>query len=249
MIRAVLAGAVPAAALAYAGPAVAAIGPVRRRLLRAIAGTGQPYHVALTFDDGPHPDATGEFLRVLDGAGVHATFFLIGEMVVRHPDVVRAIVDAGHEIGVHGYTHRLLVTRGITATRRDLTRAVAAITDVTGVTPRWWRPPYGVASTAAVVTARRLGLTPVLWTCWGRDWTGSATAASVERTVLRRLTGGGTVLLHDSDQFAAPRSWEATLGALPGILTACRARGWEVGPLRAHFAERRRFSTLSAEEA
>jgi peptidoglycan/xylan/chitin deacetylase (PgdA/CDA1 family) len=246
---AALAAAVLAAALAYAGPAVAAIGPVRRRLLPATAGTGEPHHVALTFDDGPHPEATGEVLRLLDSAGVHATFFLIGEMVVRHPDVVRAIVEAGHEMGVHGYTHRLLVTRGVTATRRDLTRAMAAITGVTGATPRWWRPPYGVARTAAMVTARRLGLTPVLWTCWGRDWTGSATAGSVERTVQRGLTGGGTVLLHDSDQFAAPRSWEATLGALPGILTACRGRGWEVGPLRDHFAGRRRFSTLSAPEA
>jgi hypothetical protein len=97
--------------------------------------------------------------------------------------------------------------------------------------------------------ARRMGLTPVLWTCWGRDWTASATAASVERRVLCGLTGGGTVLLHDSDSYAAPRSWEATLGAMPGILTACRVRGWDVGPLREHFPDHRRFSTHSAPDA
>jgi peptidoglycan-N-acetylglucosamine deacetylase len=150
---------------------------------------------------------------------------------------------------VHGYTHRLLITRGATATWRDLTRAAAVITDIAGVTPSWWRPPYGAPSTAAVVAARRLGLTPVLWTCWGRDWTRTATPASVEHTVLRRLSGGATVLLHDSDEYAAPRSWEATLGALPGILTGCRVRGWEVGPFGDHFGHPRSFSTPSARTA
>jgi peptidoglycan/xylan/chitin deacetylase (PgdA/CDA1 family) len=135
-----------------------------------------------------------------------------------------------------------------TATWRDLTRGAAVITDVAGVRPSW-RPPYGVPSTAAVVAARRLGLTPVLWTCWGRDWARTATPASVERAVLRRLIGGATVLLHDSDEYAAPRSWEATLGALPAILTACRVRGWEVGPLGDHFGRPRSFSTPSAPTA
>jgi peptidoglycan/xylan/chitin deacetylase (PgdA/CDA1 family) len=91
-----------------------------------------------------------------------------------------------------------------------------------------------VASTSAVVTARRLGLTPVLWTCWGCDWTPNATPDSIFRAVLRKLAGGGTILLHDSDHYAAPRSWEQTLAALPAILTACRARGLAVGPLSEH---------------
>jgi peptidoglycan-N-acetylglucosamine deacetylase len=231
-VAAVLAG---AAVVAHAGPAAAAVGPVRRRLLPATAGVGDPLHVAFTFDDGPHPVATPELLRLLDCAGVRATFFLLGEMLERHPDVGAAIAAAGHEIGVHGYEHRLLVKRGPAATAQDLTRATAAITRITGVRPRWWRPPYGVAGTAAVVVARRLGLTPVLWTCWGRDWTASATPDSVSRTVLRGLAGGATILLHDSDHTAAPRCWEATLGALPHILTVCRVRGLQVGPLREHF--------------
>jgi peptidoglycan/xylan/chitin deacetylase (PgdA/CDA1 family) len=223
-----------AVAVGHAGPALAAIGPLRRRLLPHTAGIGDPHHVALTFDDGPHPDATPEFLRLLDTAGVRATFFLLGRMLEEYPRVGAAIVAAGHEVAVHGYEHRLLLKRGPAATAADLIRATATITRITGVRPRFWRPPYGVANTAAVVTARRLGLTPVLWTCWGRDWTRNATPDSIYRTVASGLTGGGTILLHDSDRCAAPRSWEATLGALPGLLTLCRVRGLDVGPLGEH---------------
>jgi peptidoglycan/xylan/chitin deacetylase (PgdA/CDA1 family) len=214
--------------------AVAAIGPLRRRLFPRLAGLGDPRHVALTFDDGPHPDATPELLDLLDRAGVRATFFLLGRMVEELPEVARSIADAGHEIGVHGYEHRLLTKRGPSATREDLDRATAAITATTGARPCWWRPPYGVANTAALLEARRLKLQPVLWTCWGRDWTARCTPDSVYRSVLRKLDGGGTILLHDSDHSAAPKCWLSMLGALPAILTTCRARGLTVGPLREH---------------
>ena len=222
------------AGVAHAGPAAAAVGPLRRRWLPGLAGVGDPGHVALTFDDGPHPDATPEFLRLLDSAGVRATFFLVGRELEERPDLGRAIVAAGHEVGVHGYAHKLLLRRGVTATLADLARGAAAVNAVAGTAPRWWRPPYGVATTAALIGARHAGLVPVLWTCWGRDWSPNATPDSIFRTVRRRLAGGGTILLHDSDRFGTPRSWEATLGALPGILALCRARGWAVGPLREH---------------
>jgi peptidoglycan/xylan/chitin deacetylase (PgdA/CDA1 family) len=229
---AVLTGA--AMAVAHAGPALAAVGPLRRRLLPAVAGSGDPGHVALTFDDGPHGEATPQVLRLLDSAGVGATFFLLGRMVAEHPELARAIVNGGHEVGVHGYDHRLLIKRRPAVTFEDMRRATTTIADVTGTIPRWWRPPYGVASTASLVAARRLGLTPVLWTCWGHDWAPNATPDSISRAALRKLAGGGTILLHDSDHSAAPRSWEATLGALPAILTACRVRGLTVGPIGEH---------------
>ncbi|WP_240167464.1 hypothetical protein [Streptomyces noursei] len=98
-------------------------------------------------------------------------------------------------------------------------------------------------TTAAHLTCRRLGLTPVLWTCWGEDWRQRATAHSVRNTVLQDPRGGGTILLHDSDCTSATGSWRTTLRALPRILDTCQTRGWHVGPLREHGIPRRPDTT------
>ena len=82
----------------------------------------------------------------------------------------------------------------------------------------------------------RLGLTPVLWTAWGRDWEARATPDSIRGTVVGRLRGGGTVLLHDSDCTSAPRSWQRTLAALPALLDDIRAYRLAVGALADHDA-------------
>jgi peptidoglycan/xylan/chitin deacetylase (PgdA/CDA1 family) len=224
-------------ALAHAAPAVTAVQPLetlRTRLLPGYGGQGAPDHIALTFDDGPDPLSTPRFLSLLENRGVKATFFLLGFMLERDPGLGRAITDAGHEIAVHGYLHRPMVLRTPGQTRDDLTRAHALVTDATGETPQWYRPPYGVATTSALVTARNLGMRPVLWTSWGADWRAGATGSSVFDMVTRNLRGGGTVLLHDSDCTSAPASWTATLSSLPRLLDHCEEQGWKVGPLAEH---------------
>jgi peptidoglycan/xylan/chitin deacetylase (PgdA/CDA1 family) len=223
-----------AAGVLHAAPALSALAPVRRHLLPGLTGLGDPGHVALTFDDGPDPRSTPAFLAALDSHRVTATFFLLGRMLARAPELGRELVAAGHEIALHGWGHRCLLARGPRGTRDDLTRGYDLIADVTGAPPRWYRPPYGVLTTGALTAAGRLGLTPVLWSAWGLDWTSRATPASVLATVRRDLAGGGTVLLHDSDCTSAPGSWRATLGALPALLDGIRAGGLAVGPLGAH---------------
>jgi peptidoglycan-N-acetylglucosamine deacetylase len=221
-------------AVAHAVPAATSIGPLRRRLFPGLSGVGEPGHVALTFDDGPDPRSTPAFLAALREYEVRATFFVLGRMLEAAPDLGKELVEAGHEIAVHGWEHRCMLLRGPAATYDDLARAMESIVTVTGTVPRWYRPPYGVLSSSALRAARRLGLTPVLWTNWGRDWTRSATPASVLATVTRDLDGGGTVLLHDSDCTSAPESWRNTLGALPPLLDEITERGLSVGPLRDH---------------
>ncbi|MGW1000350.1 polysaccharide deacetylase family protein [Streptomyces sp. NPDC002520] len=233
-LRSAAAVALPALIAAHAAPVVSTFGPLRNRTMPRLSGHGHAGHVALTFDDGPDPLSTPFFLRLLDRRGVCATFFLLGSEAHRSPGVVREIAAAGHEIGVHGWRHRPLLLRGPRATYDDFARARDTVADITGTRPTLFRPPYGVMSTAAHVATRRLGLTPVLWTCWGEDWTARATPESVHRTVTADLDGGGTILLHDSDRTSAPGAWRSALGALPRILDTSAERGYEVGPLREH---------------
>ncbi|MFZ0045172.1 MAG: polysaccharide deacetylase family protein, partial [Streptosporangiaceae bacterium] len=120
------------------------------------------------------------------------------------------------------------------AARSDLHRATDIIERVTGVRPRLFRPPYGVLSGPSLVVARELGLTPVLWGAWGREWTPGATPESVFATLAGDLAGGVTVLLHDSGCTSPPGAWQAGLGALPLLLDECEQRGLAVGPLREH---------------
>jgi peptidoglycan-N-acetylglucosamine deacetylase len=220
-------------AIVQAGPGLTGFGPVRAAAFPRLAGRGDPGHVALSFDDGPDPAATPGFLDLLAARGIRATFFMLGSMMLRAPGLAAEVAAAGHEVGVHGFVHRYLPLRGPAATRSDLTRATELVADVTGSWPRFFRPPYGVLSGPALLAVHDLGLTPVLWGAWGREWDAGATGDSVLQNLLRGLDGGVTVLLHDSDgvskSLAAP-----ALAALPSLLDECAARGLRVGPVSDH---------------
>lgn len=225
-----------AAELAHLAPAAVRLPALRRTLARRTAGHGaDPHHVALTFDDGPDPRGTPEILDALDAlGGVRATFFLLGSMLERAPALGRELVLRGHEVAVHGWYHRPQWYPAPARDLRELRRATEAVTALCGVRPHWYRPPYGVLTAGPALAARRLGLRSVLWTAWGRDWTAEATGASVYATARPGLTGGATLLLHDSDCTSAPDSWRATLAALPLIAAHCRAHSLTLGPLRDH---------------
>ena len=221
-------------AVAHAGPGVTALRPVRRRFFPRLSGLGRADHVAVTFDDGPDPAWTPAFLETLATWQVRATFFMLGSMAAQAPGVAAEVAAAGHEVAVHGWAHRYTVLRGPRWVADDLARARDAVADATGAQPRFYRPPYGVLSAGALAAARRLGLTPVLWTCWGREWTAGATPRSVFTTLTRHLAGGATVLLHDSDCTSPPGSAAAALGALPLLLEECAIRGLAAGPVAGH---------------
>ncbi|WP_069173865.1 polysaccharide deacetylase family protein [Streptomyces griseus] len=207
---------------------------VRRTLFPALAGLGRGDHVALTFDDGPDPCSTPLFLDALERAGAYATFFVLGESLVRYPETGREIVGRGHELAVHGWTHSRPWFSSCARDTRELARAAEAVRGTAGAAPLWYRPPYGILTAGRWAAALRVGLRPVLWSAWGRDWTADATGASVLATVRRDVRGGGTVLLHDTDRVAAPGCWRATLEMLPGLVDGLRDAGLTVGPLAGH---------------
>jgi peptidoglycan/xylan/chitin deacetylase (PgdA/CDA1 family) len=233
MIRSLLVAAA-GIAVVQAAPGLAGLAPVRNAFFPALSGTGRPDHVALTFDDGPDHTGTPLFLDCLKSRQTRATFFLLGSRVALMPRLAAEIAGAGHEVAVHGWDHRYLPLRGPLATYDDLARTVETIASATGVVPWLFRPPYGVLSTSAIVAARRLGLTTVLWSSWGREWTPGATAHSVFGTLKADLRGGATVLLHDCDSTSPAGSAQAALGALPLLLDECRKQELSVGPLGEH---------------
>jgi peptidoglycan/xylan/chitin deacetylase (PgdA/CDA1 family) len=213
-------------------PSLTAIRWLRLAVTPAMSGVGRPDHVALTIDDGPHPASTPRLLDALAAANIHATFFVLGSRLTRWPDLGRAVVDAGHDIAVHGWDHRPHLLLPGPAVARDLDRATACVREVTGIRPLFWRPPHGIPTATGLLSAARLGLTPVLWTADGRDWRADATPASVTRRIAGQLTPGGAVLVHDA---AGPgRTSSAAVGAVAKIERVAAERGWHVGPLSQH---------------
>ena len=180
--------------------------------------------IALTFDDGPHHEGTPEVLGQLERAGAKATFYLVGEQVERHRSLAAEIAAAGHEVGVHGYRHTLLLRRTPSEVADDFDRAGAVIGEATGVTSLSYRPPYGVFSLAGLRLARDRWQ-PLLWSHWGRDWEARATPSSIAARATRGLGPGAVVLLHDSDAYSAAESWRQTVAALPAVLEAAAATG------------------------
>jgi len=222
------------AAAAACSPAVTAIGPVRRRLAPRLSGASGGTHVALTFDDGPDPSSTPAFLDLLARHGRRATFFVLGEQARGTPALLRRMVAEGHEVAVHGWRHRCTAATPPGSLSRELRLARDTVEHLTGRSVEWYRPPYGVMSTEALVACRSLGTAPVLWTAWGRDWERSATPDRIVSTVLRTLRPGGTILLHDTDLHGRG-DWRHALEATARLLTGPLA-GSDVGPLRDHWA-------------
>ncbi len=224
--RAPVTGAVAGAALVgYMLPALAGAWPALRRPLGIEDRTASGRGCALTFDDGPHPQGTPAVLDTLARAGAQATFFLVGEQVLRSPALAREIADAGHGIGLHCHRHRNLLRLTPWQVREDISRAHDAIATSTGRLPQLYRPPYGILNATALRLARARGWRTLLWSHWGRDWEQRATAESIAARVTDGVDAGAVLLLHDADDYSAPGSWMRTAAALPRVLDTLAARG------------------------
>ncbi len=221
-----LAGAgLAASAVAYAGPALAPVVPAIGEALPVVLRQDGIEGVALTFDDGPHPQGTPAILEALREADAPATFFLAGEQVVQRPALVAEIVAAGHRVELHCHRHRNQLRLGSRQLLEDAERAKAAIEEAGGQAVSDYRPPYGIFSAVGLRAVRGRGWRPLLWSQWGRDWTRRATPASIARKATATVRAGDILLLHDADYYSAPGSWVRTAAALPIILEELEGRG------------------------
>lgn len=225
MIRGLAGVGLAAATAAHAGPALAPVVPALGRALGVQLRQEAEQGIALTFDDGPHPQGTPAILETLREAGAVATFFLAGEQVERRPALVAEIAAAGHRVELHCHRHRNLLRLGPRRLLEDADRAKASIEAASGQAVSDYRPPYGIFSAAGLRAVRSRGWRPVLWSQWGRDWTRRATPASIARKSTATARAGDILLLHDADFYSAPGSWVRTAAALPIILEELEERG------------------------
>jgi peptidoglycan/xylan/chitin deacetylase (PgdA/CDA1 family) len=187
--------------------------------------------VTLTFDDGPDQRGTPEVLAALEALDVKATFFVLGSHVSEQPELTREIRDRGHDVALHGMTHRRHDGLSPAEAKAELAEGLAAIEAVLGERPRWYRPPFGRSSPALADACRELDLEIIYWTSWGFDWE-PISAAAIARTVQRDLGAGTIVLLHDSARYAEREETAATAASLPAIVGAARDAGLNPQPLR-----------------
>lgn len=215
------------AAIAVAGllPRASLLGPNLSRL----PPTAGPV-VALTFDDGPDPEVTPRVAALLASAGVRATFFCIGQRAEQHPEVVRALRDAGHGIENHTYHHHNTFAFG---GPRHLVAEIRCAQDAlaqSGPPPRFFRAPAGIQSPWVPGAVAAVGLRHVSWTRRGFD-TVTADSGRVARRLLTNLRPGDILLLHDGRAARDGAGRPVVLDALSRVLDAMTAAGWQSRPL------------------
>jgi len=179
--------------------------------------------IAFTFDDGPNRHYTPQVLDLLRRYHAHATFFLIGQEVVRFPEMVKKIEAAGMEIGNHGMHHKWLHKLTLSEVQQEVLGGADAITAAGGKKPYLYRLPGGFASESASKMLGKLGYTVIGWSVDTRDWRMHATAAGIEQIVMRDAAPGRIVIMHDGVIRREP-----TLTALSHVLPALEAKGYKI---------------------
>lgn len=156
------------------------------------------HKIALTFDDGPHPEHTLSVLKILERYNAKATFFCIGKHAEQHPEILKAITEKGHDIGNHSYSHGKLIDFYSTSKwLNEINRTDAVIENSTGVRPHLFRPPFGVTTPKLAKALKQSEHLVIGWNNRSFD-----TALKNKSLVLKRITNricpGGIVLLHDT---------------------------------------------------
>lgn len=174
--------------------------------------------IAITFDDGPVVPNTPRLLDMLAARGIKATFFTVGTNVARNPNIMRRIVADGHEIANHTWTHPFLSRLSDAAVRSELQRSHDALTSITGIAPRMYRPPYGA------ITARQkewimseYGYPTILWSVDPQDWK-TRNAAMTRTRILAETRPGSIILVHDIHA--------TSVDAMPATLDGLLAKGF-----------------------
>lgn len=180
--------------------------------------TSLPY-IAITFDDGPHPENTPRLLDMLRERNIKATFYVIGRSVDMYPQIVRRMVAEGHEIGNHTWTHRNLTSLSNSSIRTEMDRTRDVIISACGVTPRTMRPPYGaLRESQRAWIFKEYGYPTIMWSVDPKDWQRPGVSVVTSR-ILDNTRNGSIVLVHDLHK--------PTVDAMPETLDGLLRRGFQ----------------------
>ncbi len=186
---------------------------------------GNPHQkaIALTFDDGPHPQYTLELLTVLETYAVKANFFCLGQQVKQYPEVAKAIYDRGHWIGLHGYTHQNFPELTPEQLCQGLYNTQTAILEACGLNPqtersrfRDVRPPNGLFIPQTLDLLQQWNYRPVMWTVVPEDWVDPGVSIVVNR-VMKTVCPGSVIVLHDG-RYGGQSVAEITEHIIPMLL-------------------------------
>ena len=183
--------------------------------------------VAITFDDGPTEPYTSQILDVLRAYDARATFFVLGLRAAAHPDVVRRLVEEGHEIANHGWDHQPLPLRSIAHIRQTIRRTSDTIAEIAGRRPALFRAPFGWRNPWLNRSARLEACEPIAWSVGVND-TDRPGSGVIARRAIRGLQNGAIVLLHDGRSLDPAPDASQVVDALPSILRAARERGYRM---------------------
>lgn len=187
------------------------------------AGSTDKKSIALSFDDGPSADYTAAILDSLRQAGAPAVFFCIGQRVKENPLLAKRIVDDGHLIGNHSYTHHALIDLYSTGRlQKELTDTNAIIKETTGKLPRYFRPPYGVTNPNLAAAIKTTRMTTIGWNIRSLDTVAKSEERLLEK-LWKELQPGSIVLFHDT--------MAITSSILPRFIEGVKQKGFEIVPI------------------
>lgn len=180
--------------------------------------------VAITFDDGPNVHYTQKTLEILDFYQVKATFFVVGKNAVKAPEVVAKIAAKGHTIGCHSYNHfhHWLLTPKLLTT--DIARAKSILTQITGKTVKYYRPPWGTFNIYTMAILKKMKLKPIYWSITSFYWNKNMTPKRIADNVLRQVRSGSIIVFHDNSH--NKKALSNTLEALPLVIESLKSQGY-----------------------
>lgn len=178
--------------------------------------------LALTFDDGPSRTWTPKVLAVLNHDHVKATFFIVGSHATKRPDLIRAEIKDGMNIGSHGTEHLLLRNKSADVIRQEVQTNAQILESLGSPKPTLYRMPGGIADSTALKTLGQMGYTVIGWSIDTRDWRHRNTADTMAKMVEQQASPGAIVIFHDG-----PNGSEATVGAVKMLIPALKRQGYQ----------------------